>query len=127
MPSGFVLLLLISSISFAEKESSPSREGARNSAGNTYLENSEFYRLGGNQNAKILREILVNPYQTTDSQKVKVGEVFGEEVWFDPRIRPTRCLENAMDTQNFAKTPEPSSLWLLFVGGAVLMGVRKKR
>lgn len=128
---GFPLLLLVATVSFAENKSSVGQENLTEkktfaSAADGVLENSDFYRLVGPRNTEALREILVNPYQTTESQKVKVGEMFGEEIWFDPRIRPTRCLENAMESKNFAKTPEPSSLSLFLVGGAVLVVGRRK-
>lgn len=95
-------------------------------AGGAILKKSSIRPMVREENEEKLREIAVHPYQTTESQKVKVGEFFGEEVWFDPRIRPTRCLQSAMDTHNFAKTPEPTSLSLLVLGGTVLTAFRKR-
>lgn len=131
MKAVIVLLFVFSSVSLAEKGLDPFQEAWVDQTGQAQrtgasLGKSWQGRLA-EENANLIREIAVHPYQTTEHQRVMVGKIFGEEIWFDPRIRPTRCLENAIDTQNFAKTPEPSSLSLLFAGGAVLMAVRRRK
>jgi len=76
------------------------------------------------QNNKIIKEILVNPYNTTENQKIKIAEIGGETIWFDPRIRPTRCLQKAILSNNYAKTPEPNSNMLLGIGLCFLLFIR---
>jgi len=125
MKAGVALFFLISSVSFAEKGLVPFQEGWVDQADRAQRADANFEK--SEQNVKLIREIAVHPYQTTEHQRVMVGKIFGEEIWFDPRIRPTRCLENAMDTQNFAKTPEPSSFSLLLAGGAVFAAARRRK
>lgn len=76
------------------------------------------------KNKEILRSVVTDPYKTTDSQVLYVGEIFGEKIYFDPRIRPTRCLQNAMESGNYGKTPEPNAGSLLIVGFTFLLFIR---
>lgn len=76
------------------------------------------------KNKEILRSVATNPYKTTDSQVLYVGEIFGEKIYFDPRIRPTRCLQNAMESGNYSKTPEPNGGSLLMIGFIFLLFIR---
>lgn len=76
------------------------------------------------KNKEILRSIVTDPYKSTENQVLYVGEIFGEKIYFDPRIRPTRCFQNAMESGNYSKTPEPKSNSLLMIGFIFLLFIR---
>jgi len=124
-----ILFLFLVSCGFAEEGHWAYQDGwvfkkEDPTAGGAVIEKKITNTNNYDQNNKIITEILVNPYNTTENQKIKIAEINGETIWFDPRIRPTRCLQKAMFYNNYAKTPEPNSNMLLGVGFCFLLFIR---
>lgn len=126
-----ILSLFLISNSFAEEGRWVFQDGWRfvkedSSAGGAIIQKkantiaNNYYR-----NDHLLREILIDPYKTSSFQKIEIGEVFGQKVYFDPRIRPTECLRRRMENNGIGNhTPEPTTNSLLILSGIILFFIR---